>query len=171
MTRTVFPVLTVLLMLIWSPLTVAQAADLGQPSGNVILTVSGNISNTNNGQVAEFDRTMLQQLTQHSVTMPTPWTEGPTEFEGFRINDLLQMVGAEGREAVATALNDYSATIPMADLTERDVLIAMKMNGQPMRIRDKGPLWVVFPVDPGTGELSVLDRDRMVWQLNRLTIR
>ena len=149
----------------------AQAADLSQPNGNVILTVSGNISETNNGSVAEFDRAMLQDLAQHHVTMETPWTEGEVSFSGFHVRDLLEMVGAEGREAVATALNDYSAAIPMDDLVDRDVMIAMTMNGQPMRIRDKGPLWVIYPVDPRTGELSVIDRDRMVWQLRSLTIQ
>lgn len=151
--------------------TPASAADLGQPAGNVILTVSGNIEETNNGHVADFDRAMLQDLPQHVVTMETPWTEGEVSFQGFHIRSLLERVGADGREAIATALNDYSASIPMDDLMDRDVMIAMTMNGEPMRVRDKGPLWVIYPTDPRTGELSVIDRDRMVWQLRRLTIQ
>lgn len=148
-----------------------NTTEIGQPSGSVLLTISGNIANTNGRGVADFDRAMLEDLQQHSVTMQTPWTEGDVSFQGFYVSDLMTMVGAEGREVVATALNDYSASIPFEDFSDRDVLIALEMNGEPMRVRDKGPLWVIYPVDPSTGELTVVDRDRMVWQLRHLTIR
>lgn len=145
--------------------------DIEQPSGSILLTVSGNITHTNGHGVADFDRAMLEGLQQHQVTMQTPWTDGEVSFQGFRVSDLMTMVGAEGREVVATALNDFSANIPFEDFSDRDVLIALEMNGEPMRVRDKGPLWVIYPVDPSTGELTVVDRDRMVWQLRSLTIR
>lgn len=159
------------LTLVIVPARFASAEQIGQPAGAILLTISGNIAHTNGQGVAAFDRKMLEDLEQHEVTMQTPWTEGDVSFQGFYVSDLMTMVGADGREIVATALNDYSANIPFDDFAERDVMIALEMNGEPMRVRDKGPLWVIYPADPNTGELSVVDRDRMIWQLRHLTIR
>jgi hypothetical protein len=47
----------------------------------------------------------------------TAWTAGEAKFEGVLARDLLQAVGAQGTEVVATALNDYVATIPFANST------------------------------------------------------
>lgn len=171
MNRAILYMLAVAMTLVVAPARLVEAEEIQRPSGSVLLTVAGNIANTNGRGVADFDRAMLEDLHQYNVTMKTPWTDGEVSFQGFQVRDLMAMVGAEGREVVATALNDYSASIPFEDFAERDVLIAMEMNGEPMRVRDKGPLWIIYPVDPGTGELTVVDRDRMVWQLRQLTIQ
>ncbi|MGB1026161.1 MAG: hypothetical protein ACPGYL_06375, partial [Rhodospirillaceae bacterium] len=52
----------------------AQA--LATPAGNVILQLTGSISQTNDGQSAAFDAQMLQALPQVTIETGNPWTDG-----------------------------------------------------------------------------------------------
>ena len=96
----------------------AAAESLPHPSGKVILTVSGNIQNTNNDGVAEFDRAMLDGLGMTELQIGTQWTTGRPVFEGVLASTLLEAVGAGGTTARAVALNDYVVDIPLADFRD-----------------------------------------------------
>ena len=52
----------------------AAAQDLGSAEGDVILTVSGGIENTNGDGTASFDLAMLQALEPVTVETSTIWT-------------------------------------------------------------------------------------------------
>jgi hypothetical protein len=39
-----------------------------------------------------------------------------------------------------------------------------------MRPRHKGPIWVIYPMD-GTDPLPDTHGSRMIWQLNRITVK
>ncbi len=63
----------------------------------------------------------------------------------FPLVNSVDLVGAKGTSARVLALNDYTTIIPIDDFYKFPVIMALKMNGQYMRIRDKGPLFVVYP--------------------------
>ena len=67
------------------------------------------------------------------------------------------------------ALNDYRVRIPIADFRRWPVMLALKMNGQYMSVRDKGPIWVVYPnhLDPELGQDAY--QARWIWQLVEIT--
>ena len=47
-------------------------------------------------------------------------------------------------------------------------IIAVRQNGRPMSIRDKGPLWIVFPYDADPKLVTDDYLNRSVWQLRTL---
>ena len=144
---------------------------LAPPQDQVILTVTGAIANTNAPGRADFDLGNLEQLGLTKLVTWTPWTEGEIEFEGVLARRLMAAVGAEGTEVQATALNDYEEAIPLADFQSYDVLLALRMNRRPMRVRDKGPVWIIYPWS-GHPELDdFLTREKSVWQLTALDVR
>jgi hypothetical protein len=49
-------------------------------------------------------------------------------------------------------------------------LVAYAMNGQTMQLRDKGPLWIVFPYDDSVQYQTDYVFSQSVWQLNRLDV-
>ena len=60
----------------------------------------------------------------------------------------MEHVGAEGTEVTATALNDYRQHDPAWRIsTASRSILAMKRDGEDMPIRDKGPLFIVYPYD------------------------
>lgn len=147
-----------------------EGAGLAKPQGPVVLTVSGKIGNTNSGQAANFDMEMLESLGRITLRTSTPWTDGTQVFRGVLVRDVLAAAGAYGDSIRAIALNDYSYAIEVSDFLNFPVLIATDMNGERLRIRDKGPLWIIYPRDD-YAELRSKEIDyRMVWQLREFVV-
>src|SRR3546814_13646263 len=82
---------------------------LPQPVGEIVLTVSGAITVRNDGDSAVFDMAMLEALPQAEIKTETPWTEGMTTFTGFKLADLLALLGTASTNLRAFALNDSEA--------------------------------------------------------------
>lgn len=145
-------------------------AALAAPATKLILTVSGLIRSTNQDAIAAFDRPMLEQLGWTTIETATPWYTGKTRFEGVLMSRLLDEVGAYGDKLTAFALNDYTTEIPVADFRRFPVILALKRDGEYMPVRDKGPLFIVYPFD-SDGELrSQKYYSRSAWQVARLNI-
>ena len=66
-------------------------------------------------------------------------------FDGISLSKLMDLVGAQGKTAKVMALNDYTTEVPVEDFHKFPVIPALKMNGEYMRIRDKGPLLLFIP--------------------------
>ena len=152
--------------------TLAGAAEtsLPMPTGKVILTVSGAIGLFNDGKTAKFDREMLTATDWGSFTTSTPWYDGPVTFSGVHMVKLMQRLRASGETVVAVALNDYETKIPMSDFAQFGVLLALKRNGEDMPVREKGPLFIVYPYDSDSELKSQKYYSRSAWQLARLTV-
>ncbi len=148
------------------------AGPLPAPKGKVILTLTGAIDQVNHEGTAQFDRAMLEALGPIEVKTGTPFTQGESVYRGVRLRDLLRAVGARGSKVQASAVNLYTAEIPISDFERYDVILAMEVDGQPLRLRDKGPLWILYPF----GSHAELNSDKMVerrsvWQLMKLDVQ
>lgn len=150
--------------------TLGRAWALEAPKGPVILQVSGLIDKTNQGKVAEFDMATLQALPQKSFTTHTPWDTKPLSFTGPLLRDVLNLVKAKGQHVRAVALNDYRVKLPVSDAMEHDVVVAVQMNGQPIPVRTKGPLFVVYPFDAHKTLQHKTYYERSIWQLKALEV-
>lgn len=148
--------------------TVAMAQDFSAPKSDVILTVSGQISQTNGDGTLSLDATQFASLPQHKFTTSTTWTEGTPTFEGVLLKDLIAAVGATGVTITLTALNDYRISMPTADAHDDGPLLAYLMNGKPMSLREKGPVWLVYPYDANADYRTEQAYARSIWQLDRI---
>ena len=148
----------------------ANAASIDKPEGKVVLTITGNIQNTNDGQAATFDLAMLEKIAGRQASMETPWTEGETTFEGPILRNILKQVGASGKTMRIVALNDYAADVPIEDAEQIDTILATKMNGKPMSVRDKGPLFLIYPFDLDSSLYNEKYFARSVWQIKQIEI-
>jgi len=148
----------------------AAGQSLPMPEGEVILTVSGGIATTNVADTAQFDLEMLEALPAHEFRTDTVWTEGTHTFRGVRLGTLMERLGATGSTIRAIALNDYAVEIPMSDATDGSALIAYRMDGNTMSVRQRGPLWVVYPYASDPKFRSDVIYSRSIWQLDRLEV-
>lgn len=149
----------------------ASAKDLPTPTGEVILTVSGHIENTNVGDTAQFDRQMLENLGLVDVTTSSPWYDDKVTFTGVPVKALLREVEAEGDTITAGALNDYQSDLPLSDAWETGVILALKLNGRDMTVRDKGPIFIIYPYDEAEKYRTQTYYSRSAWQVTQLIIR
>jgi hypothetical protein len=143
----------------------APARDLGTPEGPVLLTVTDA-----SGSDWAFDRAMMEALGWQTITTVTPFTEGPQEFSGVPLAVVAEATGAVGSVIEAVAINDYVAEIPAEHATAHSVFLALDHNGEPMRVRDRGPVWIIYPSDAVEAATDRFD-SLMVWQLRELNFR
>jgi hypothetical protein len=148
-----------------------SAEPLAAPTGPVILTITGAITNANDDGAAKFDRDMLEKLGSVTVKTKTPWYDGEMTFEGVSLENLMKDVGATGHAVQVQALNDYSTEIPIDDFAKYHTILALKRNGSYMPIRDKGPLFVVYPYDSNPDLKSQTYYSRSAWQVVRIIVK
>lgn len=82
----------------------------------------------------------------------------------------MNLVGAQGKTAKVMALNDYTTEVPVDDFHKFPVIPALKMNGEYMRIRDKGPLFIVYPYDSSAELQNQIYYSRSAWQVSKIII-
>lgn len=123
------------------------AQNLPRPNGTVVLSVTGQITNTNAPNRADFDIAMLEALGLANLEATSPWADGRHKFRGVLARDLLLATGAQGQFLTATGQDDYSVDIPAADFMRYPVLLALQMDGKYLRLRDQGPVLIVYPRD------------------------
>jgi hypothetical protein len=136
----------------------------------VVLSLVGTLGQRNADDRADFDMAMLEALPQHSFSTGTPWFKEARRFSGPLLRDVLAAAGAEGTALRAVTLNDYKVDIPVDDAMRHKVLMATRLDGQPMSVRDKGPLFIIYPFDESSSLRSERYYSRSAWQLRRLEI-
>jgi len=67
------------------------------------------------------------------------------------------------------AINEFSVTVPASDAYQYNVILALFSDGEAMSIRDKGPIWVIYPMDDHEELLDDSYNSRIIWQLTRIT--
>jgi hypothetical protein len=157
--------------LVCAALLNAPARALDAPTGAVILSVSGALTRSNDNGAASFDMALLATLPQHSFSTKTPWFPQPRKFTGVLVRDLLDAVGSRAGIARAIALNDYRADLPTDELVRNGAMIAYLLDDQPMPVREKGPLVIIFPFSDRPELRTAVHYSRAVWQLRSLELR
>ena len=167
--------------LLWLvPAAPPAAADVSKPSGTVVLTVAGNIGNSNRpaydswrddllkyheyefDKAFEFDRAMLESLGMSEVRIDRgDWPTAVT-FSGPLLRDVLKTAGWRGGELVTLSLDGYSRRIPRAEVEALHWVLATRADGRPLGIGGRGPLWLLF--DP-TGDRPASEEDEGPWAL------
>jgi hypothetical protein len=145
-----------------------MAADLAAPKGDVILTISGQVGVKNKDGVAALDLAMLQALPVTTFDTTTIWTEGVHSFQGVSLKDLVEGLDIKGSTLRATAINDYTIEIPLSDAVTGGPIIAYRIDGKEMSLREKGPLWVIYPFDDNSDYRKEVIYSRSIWQLDRI---
>jgi hypothetical protein len=120
-----------------------------------------------------LDLQALDALPQHSFETTTQWTEGKIAFSGPALKDVLALVhaGDASDEVIhLIAANHYEVILDHRLVEETVPVVATRINGKPFGIRDKGPLWVVFPYDLDTAYQSEGVFSASIWQLIEIVI-
>ena len=157
-----------------------RAAELAEPAGTVVVTVTGNIAKTNRPafdperdlflkyherrfeKAVEFDFAMLEALGMHEATIAVEGVVQPVRVAGPRLSDLLTAVGAGGKSVSLVALDGYASEISPDDLQALDWIVGIRQDGKPLGLGQRGPLWVVYTYPDGR-TLTAEDELRWPW--------
>ena len=115
-----------------------------------------------------YDQAALQAFRPVSFATSTIWTEGQPTFTGVPLQTILTDAGIDQGTVSAVAINDYAVQIPVDEVTADYPIVAFQQAGQAMSVRDKGPLWVIYPYDSDPALQSEVTYARSIWQLVRI---
>lgn len=138
--------------------------------------IAGNLLTINTGQLKHcndnitLDEQALLSLPQQQFKTTHTWSENAEEFSGPLLNDVLNLACPDVAHLMLTAINDYSIEMNFNEMRNYKPIVALSVNGQRLSIRNKGPLWVMMPLDQFT-ELPPRSLDDMlIWQLSDITV-
>ncbi len=144
----------------------APAVLLANPA-SFNLHVSGKVLR---GEPRALDLAALGKLPQHTFVTRTPWTPNAQKFTGPLLRDVLALVGAQGSTIKALALDDYQIAIPVADAQQYDVVVARLIDDKPIPVRERGPLFIIYPFDQRPELQATRYYERSIWQLKSIVI-
>lgn len=157
------------LIFLASVLAITAVHALPPAQGRVVLTITGQLDLANDVGKATFDMRMLEALPQHSFTTSSPWYKTPVKFTGPLLADVLKAAGARGETLNAVALNGYKVRIPTSD-ARLGVVLARLIDDQPLSVRDRGPLFIVYPFDSAAALKTSTYYGRSIWQLSAIEV-
>jgi len=87
----------------------------------------------------------LEKLVLYETNFKTKWgLEG--DFVGVKLVDLLKHAGISSfKRLLVRASNNYKTTIESSDSGIETALIATRLNGNPFKLSDKGPFFIIWP--------------------------
>ena len=148
-------------------MAIAQTIASPAFADEVILTVN----DLRNGQTKTFTEADLLALPQQSFETTTIWTETePKTFSGPALKTVLDTMSSTPANLRLYAINDYNVTLPEKRLEDIVPIVAMRIDGEAFSVREKGPLWIVFPYDKDSRYQSEEYFTLSVWQLNKIDI-
>ncbi|MCK6264026.1 hypothetical protein KP803_12165 [Vibrio sp. ZSDE26] len=114
-----------------------------------------------------------QEIPANSFTTKLPWYKEPKSYKGMRVTDLMSYLDKETSSISAVsfiALNDYAATSNINDILKYEPIIAYMIDEKKMKVRNKGPYWLVFNVDKYPEIGNDVFYTQMVWQIDEVII-
>ncbi len=138
--------------------------------GRPLLRMTGRLDPSLSPAGVSYDLAGFEALGATDLVTRTPWTRGgPIRFTGVPLTRLLASVGARGEMLRVQALNDYAVNVPAED-ARLGAFLATRQDGRPLRIRDLGPLWLIYPWSSRPELDSGVYRERSVWQLTAIEV-
>jgi len=136
-------------------------------------TKAGNLTiELANGDSVSVSYEELVAMPSQTFTTHLPWYEGVNTFTGVRLENLLLHYTSEGvpDQVNVRALNDYAIDISGEDISAYHPILTYLKNGERMKVRDKGPYWLIYSLE----DYPEIDKSQyhaqMVWQVESIKI-
>ena len=85
------------------------------------------------------------------------------------MRDVLAQLGLDDvAEVRLVAANDYFVDIPTEDFRAYDAILAMEADGKRLSRREKGPLWLMYPISDHPELKDPIYLRRLIWQVVRI---
>ncbi|WP_138935463.1 molybdopterin-dependent oxidoreductase [Roseovarius arcticus] len=130
----------------------------------------GLLTVTTDGASESLSLDDLLAMPQSTVITKNDYVDDTTEFSGPALKDLLVRYDIGPDETLTLrAINDFSVSVPAADAYQYNVILALFSNGEKLTTRDKGPIWVIYPMSDHEELRDDSYNSRIIWQLTSIT--
>lgn len=122
------------------------------------------------GEKVKVTLQALEAMPSTSIKTSTNFTPEAV-FTGVEFSALAKKYELTGKNVRAFAWDDYSYSMPVAELAKYNVIIAYKKNGKPMDVAELGPFAIIYPRDQYP-ELNSIDVNaKTVWQIKVIEVK
>lgn len=120
-------------------------------------------------ETLEFTIDALESLQQVTIETENEFTDGVVTYRGPLVRDVIDQLALGNAEVLRfKAANDYFVDIPTSDFRKYDVILAMEADGVRLSRRDKGPLWLMYPISDHEELRDPHYIHRLIWQVVRI---
>ncbi len=108
----------------------------------------------------------LRDMTQTELSTSNEFVDGEKLFRGPLMREvLMQFAGRKSDKVWLTAANDYQVEVATSEFYDYDVILALSMGGVALSKRDKGPIWVIYPMSDFAELRDPVYNSHLIWQL------
>lgn len=113
----------------------------------------------------------LDALPQVTVTTGNEFIDGIADFSGPLARVVLKQTGdANAQQVDLIAANEYTIRVPVSDFQDYNVILATRQDGELFSRRDKGPIWLIYPMADHAELRDSSYNARLIWQLVRMEV-
>ncbi len=123
--------------------------------------------------VKSYSLEQLDALEQTTYVTKNPFIDGTSEFSGPLARVVLADAGQDmpkDAQLTVMAINDYKIDLPVSEILDFDVMLATRRDGETMSLREKGPIWIMYPISDNAELEDEAINSRLVWQLKSIQI-
>ena len=111
----------------------------------------------------------MLEIDQTEIRTSNEFVDGEKTFSGPMMRDVLRRFNIRDASFVRlTAANDYQVEIAVQEFNDYDVILALEVDGVALSRRDKGPLWLIYPMSDHDELQDPVYNSRLIWQVVRL---
>lgn len=138
------------------------------PSGKPVLTITGAVTNRNEGSTVAFDLSALDAMATVTADIYEPFVKKKIKFTGVPMVNVLARAGISptATKVQLHALDDYKVELMVSDLADPDILLATKADDARIPVANGGPIRLVFPADSAVGK----NKDIWIWSIDSLAV-
>lgn len=126
---------------------------------------------TNGEQTKSYTFEDLLAFEQEIVETTNDYVDELATFQGPSLQSLLEASDIDRDAGIKmSAINDFTISVPAEDAFLHGVILALLRDGEEMSVRDKGPIWVIYPMDDNPELRDDLYNGRLVWQLKSIAV-
>lgn len=127
------------------------------------------VRNVVSGEEKQLGQAEILEFEQIEISTANEFIDGTRLFKGPLMREVLNMCGAGNAHTVRLiAANDYQVEINTEEFLTYDVILAHSVDGEPLSRRDKGPLWLIYPMSDNPELEDPVFNSRLIWQVVRV---
>lgn len=124
----------------------------------------------NGSQQLELSVDDLMAMPQTVINTENEFVDGKVVYRGPLVRDVLARVGLDKVDNVRfVAANDYYVDIPMQNFRDYGAILAIEADGERLSRREKGPVWLMYPISDFPELHDPIYSRRLIWQVVEIT--
>lgn len=108
----------------------------------------------------------LAAMELETIETGNEFVDGSVAYRGPLVRNVLRRVGLDKVDNVRfVAANDYYVDIPTQNFRDYDAILAIEADGERLSRRDKGPIWLMYPISEHSELRDPIYSRRLIWQV------